>query len=79
MKSSNSPYLTIVIPNFLLEGVRLGLDKEIRLDGTYLAYFPFSRMIERSRMTPYHKKLEFDAVCQITSITNTWYDVGLGG
>ena len=43
--------------NFLLEGVRLGLDKEIRLDGTYLAYFPFSRMIERSRMTPYHKKL----------------------
>ena len=42
---------------FLSEGVRLGLDKEIRLDGTYLAYFPFSRMIERSRVTPYHKKL----------------------
>ena len=44
-------------PNFLSEGVRLGLDKEIRLDGTYLKYFPFSRMIERSRITPYHKKL----------------------
>ena len=43
-------------PNFLSEGVRLGLDKEIRLDGTYLKYFPFSRMIERSRITPYHKK-----------------------
>ena len=60
MKSSN-----IVIPNFLSEGVRLGLDKEIRLDGTYLAYFPFSRMIERSRMTPYHKKLE------VVSTSNT--------
>ena len=42
--------------NFLSEEVRLGLDKEIRLDGTYLMYFPFSRMIERSRMTSYHKK-----------------------
>ena len=44
-------------PNFLSEGVRLGLDKEIAPDGTYLAYFPFGAMIERSRMTPYHKKL----------------------
>ena len=44
------------LPNFLSEGVRCGLDKEIRLDGTYLAYFPFSRMIERSQMTPCHKK-----------------------
>ena len=44
-------------PNFLREGVRLGLDKEIAPDGTYLAYFPFGAMIERSRMTPYHKKL----------------------
>ena len=43
--------------NFLSEGVRLGLDKEIAPDGTYLAYFPFGAMIERSRMTPYHKKL----------------------
>ena len=38
------------------EGVRLGLDKEITPDGTYLTYFPFGVMIERSRMTPYHKK-----------------------
>ena len=45
-------------PNFLSEGVRLGLDKEIAPDGTYLAYFPFGAMIERSRMTPYHKKLQ---------------------
>ena len=45
------------LPNFLSEGVRLGLDKEIAPDGTYLAYFPFGAMIERSRMTPYHKKL----------------------
>ena len=44
-------------PNFLSEGVRLGLDKEITPDGTYLTYFPFGVMIERSRMTPYHKKL----------------------
>ena len=43
--------------NFLGEGVRLGLDKEIVPDGTYLAYFPFGAMIERSRMTPYHKQI----------------------
>ena len=43
--------------NFLSEGVRCGLDKEIALDGTYLKYFPFRAMIERSQMTPYHKKL----------------------
>ena len=39
-------------PNFLSEGVRLGLDKEIAPDGTYLAYFPFGARIERSRMAP---------------------------
>ena len=50
--------LPSVRPNFLSEGVRLGLDKEIAPDGTYLAYFPFGAMIERSRMTPYHKKLQ---------------------
>ena len=44
-------------PNFLREGVRLGLDKEIAPDGTYLVYFPFGAMIERSRMTPYREKL----------------------
>ena len=43
---------------FLGEEVRLGLDKEIAPDGTYLAYFPFGAMIERSRKTPYHKKLQ---------------------
>ena len=43
-------------PNFLSERVRLDLDKEIAPDGTYLTYFPFGAMIERSRMTPYHKK-----------------------
>ena len=53
-------------PNFLSEGVRLGLDKEIAPDGTYLAYFPFGAMIERSRMTPYHKKL-LDALVILTS------------
>ena len=42
---------------FLSEGVSCGLDKEIALDGTYLKYFPFRAMIERSQMTPYHKKL----------------------
>ena len=42
--------------NFLSEGVRLGLDKEIAPDGTYLAYFPFGARIERSRMTPYREK-----------------------
>ena len=49
-------------PNFLSEGVRLGLDKEIAPDGTYLAYFPFGAMIERSRMTPYHKKLKWEVI-----------------
>ena len=44
--------------NFLSEGVRCGLDKEIALDGTYLKYFPFRAMIERSQMAPYHKKLK---------------------
>ena len=43
-------------PNFLREGVRCGLDKEIAPDRTYLAYFLFGAMIERSQMTPYHKK-----------------------
>ena len=45
-------------PNFLSEGVSCGLDKEIALDGTYLKYFPFRAMIERSQMTPYHKKFQ---------------------
>ena len=40
------------------KGCRCVLDKEIAPDGTYLAYFPFGAMIERSRMTPYHKKLQ---------------------
>ncbi len=43
--------------NFLSEGVRCDLDKEIAPDGTYLTYFPFGAMIERPQMTPYHKKL----------------------
>ena len=54
--------------NFLSEGVRCGLDKEIALDGTYLKYFPFRAMIERSQMTPYHKKLIlFDNASPVTS------------
>ena len=61
--------------NFLSEGVRLGLDKEIAPDGTYLAYFPFGAMIERSRMTPYHKKLLHTAANQIT-ITITIINLG---
>ena len=52
-------------PNFLSEGVRLGLDKEIAPDGTYLAYFPFGAMIERSQMTPYHKKLTVGAIIEL--------------
>jgi hypothetical protein len=42
--------------NLLLEVVRLGLDKEISPDGTYLTYFPFGLMIERPRMATYHDK-----------------------
>ena len=49
-------------PNFLSEGVRCGLDKEIAPDRTYLEYFLFGAMIERSQMTPYHKKLSFGFV-----------------
>ena len=48
----------LIVGNFLSEGVRCGLDKEIAPDGTYLAYFPFGAMIERSQMTSYHKKLQ---------------------
>ena len=51
-RSQMTPYHTY--PNLMSEGVRCGLDKEIGLDGTYLAYFPFSLTIERSQMTPYH-------------------------
>ena len=29
---------------------------EIGLEGTYLAYFPFSPMIERPQIAPYHGK-----------------------
>ena len=43
--------------NFLLEGVRCGLDKEIAPDETYLTYFSFGAMIERPKIAPYHKKL----------------------
>ena len=43
-------------PNFLLEGVRLGLDKEIAPDGTYLVYFPFGLLTEASQMRRYHRK-----------------------
>ena len=60
-QSARSQFVVIVAPlsrpNFLSEGVSCGLDKEIALDGTYLKYFPFRAMIERSQMTPYHKKL----------------------
>ena len=43
--------------NFLSEGVRLGLDMKIARMGHTSMYFPFGLLIERSRMTPYHKKL----------------------
>ena len=57
-------------PNFLSEGVSCGLDKEIAPDGTYLKYFPFGAMIERSQMAPYHKKLEhcFNLRCYTLAI-----------
>ena len=55
--NSLTPTFLSAIPNFLLEEVRLGLDKEIAPDGTYCVYFSFGVMIERSRMTSYHKKL----------------------
>ena len=47
--------LRVALPNFLSEGVRCGLDKEIAPDRTYSAYFLFGAMIERPQMTPYHK------------------------
>ena len=34
---------------------------EIGLEGTYLAYFPFSPMIERPQIAPYHNKLKLQA------------------
>ena len=39
------------------EGVRLGLDMKIARMGSTFTYVPFGLLIERPRMTPYHKKL----------------------
>ena len=44
-------------PNFLLEGVSCGLDKEKERMGCTKAYYPFALWIERSQMASYHKKL----------------------
>ena len=44
-------------PNFLSEGVRCDLDMKIARMGHTFTYFPFGLLIERSQMTPYHKKL----------------------
>ena len=43
--------------DFLSEGVRCGLDMKIARMGSTLTYVPFWLLIERSQMTPYHKKL----------------------
>ena len=48
--------LYLQVCNLLIEGSRCCADKEIRLDGTYLAYFPFSLMIEVQQMLPYLNK-----------------------
>ena len=61
--------------NFLLEGVKFSLDKEIAPDGSYLTYVPFGAMIERSQMTPYHKKLLHAAANKVT-ITITIINLG---
>ena len=54
--------------HFLLEGVRCGLDKEKERMGCTVAYCPFALWIERSQMTPYHKKLIFfDDTSPVTS------------
>ena len=39
------------------KGCRCVLDKEIAPDGTYITYFPFGAMIERTQMRPYLGKL----------------------
>ena len=44
-------------PNFFLEGVSCGLDKEKERMGCTMAYYPFALWIERSQMASYHKKL----------------------
>ena len=61
-----------VAPNFLSEGVRCGLDKEKERMGHTIAYFPFALWIERSQMTPYHKKLKF------AGAVGNYYGVNLG-
>ena len=43
---------------------------EIGLEGTYLAYFPFSPMIERPQIAPYHNKLEGYAQSNIYPLIN---------
>ena len=67
--NSLNPLITAIIgatSNFLSEGVRLGLDMKIARMGHTSMYFPFGLLIERSRMTPYHKKL-LDALVVLTS------------
>ena len=46
----------LALANFLSEGVRCGLDMKIARMGSTKAYIPFGLLIERSQMTPYHKK-----------------------
>ena len=57
-------------PNFSLEDVRCGLDKEIAPDGTYQAYFPFGAMIERPQIASYREKfsglISFTRNCLLT-------------
>ena len=47
----------LITTNFLSEGVSCGLDTKIaRMGSTLMMYVPFWLLIERSQMTPYHKK-----------------------
>ena len=54
----------------MLEGVRCGLDMKLGWKGHTLAYFPFSPMIERPQIAPYHNKLEGYAESNIYPLIN---------
>ena len=56
-QTSKAAKMTTYHKKFLVRSRAMWYRHEIRLEGTYLAYFPFSLMIEVPQSAAYHKKL----------------------
>ena len=57
--------MTLITTNLLSEGCRCGLDMKLGwMDSTWM-YIPFSLMIERPQMRPYHNKLLAEPTIQL--------------